>query len=184
MNNNSSSLLLLAVASLILSVQAQGQQAEVQEKEEVVGSLPYEVIVRARVTRAHLRQLITKVEDDFFTKFNELNLDDAYDIACYKHTPTMSHISERVCEPWFVLHTRNLNSSEVTMFIGSTGKWTPGSARSAYILTPRTLQRETRSDYEVLQEKMEELTQSDAEFRSIGNALAELKSRLENFGDE
>lgn len=184
MNGKHSGLFLAAIASLVCTVQAQEEQIESHEKEEVVGSLPYEVIVRPRVTRAHLRELITEVEDDFFAKFNELNLDDAYDIACYKHTPTMSHISERVCEPWFVLNTRNLNSSEVTMFLGSTGKWTPGSARSAYILTPRTLQRETRSDYEILQEKMEELTKSDAEFRSIGNALAELKARLENFANE
>lgn len=177
-------LFILAIANLVFTTQAQEDQLNVQDKEQVVGSLPYEVIVRPRVTRAHLRDLITKVEDDFFAKFNELNLDDAYDIACYKHTPTMSHISERVCEPWFVLHTRNLNSSEVTMFLGNSGKWTPGSARSAYILTPRTLQHETRSDYEILQEKMEELTKSDAEFRSIGNALAELKARLEQYGSE
>ena len=161
-----------------------GAQQEKNDAAEVVGSLPYEVIVRPRVTRAHLRELITKVEDDFFAKFNELNIDDAYDIACYKHTPIMSHISERVCEPWFVLNTRNLNSTEVTMFLGNAGKGVAGSERSAYLLTPRALNRETSSDYEILQEKMEELTRSSPEFRSIGNALAELKARLEKFGDE
>jgi len=154
------------------------------ENEAVVGQLPYEVIVRPQITRAGLRELIIEVEDDFFEKFNELNIDDAYDILCYKHTPIMSHISERVCEPWFVMDARNLNASEVTMLLGDIGKWTPGGGRSAYVLTPRTLKREKRTDYEILQEKMEELTRSDEEFRSIGNALAELKARLENFGTD
>lgn len=152
-------------------------------REQRVGQLPYEVIVRPRITRRDLRQLISKVEEDFFSRFNEINIDDAYDIVCYRQTPIMSHISERVCEPRFTMDTRNLNASEVTMLLGGSGVWTPGGGRSAYVLTPRTLQRENRTDYEVLQEKMEELTRTDAEFRSIGNALAELKQRLEEFGE-
>jgi hypothetical protein len=153
-------------------------------QETVVGSLPYEVIVTPTINRQGLRALITQVEDDFFEKFNELNIDDYYDVICYKYTPTMSHISKRVCEPRFIMETRNLNANDVTMLIGSVGKWSVGSAKSAFVFTPRTLHKEKRTDYEVLQDKMEELTRSDSEFRSIGNALAELKSRLENYDNE
>lgn len=172
-------LLAIAVASLIFNVQAQDGQIEEQGNEEVVGSLPYEVIVRPRVTRAHLRDLITKVEDDFFARFNELNIDDAYDIVCYKHTPIMSHISVRVCEPLFLLRSRNLNASETTMLLSD--KY---SKSDTWLFTDRELRRENRTDFGELQNKMEEFTRADAEFRSIGNALAELKARIENFGDE
>ncbi len=162
--------------------QSDAQQDAIEQT--VVGTLPYEVVVRSRISRRGLRELIQRVEDDFFDKFNELNIDDYYDVICYKHTPTMSHISERICEPRFIMETRNLNASEVTMLIGNVGKWTAGSAKSAFAFTPRTLHREKRSDYEILQEKMEELTSADSEFRSIGNALAELKARLENYESE
>jgi len=151
------------------------------ENEAVVGQLPYEVIVRPQITRAGLRDLIQEVEEDFYERFNELNIDDFYDIVCYKFLPTMTHIPERRCEPLFLMRSRNLSVSETTMILGATGY---GARRSALLLTPRALQKENKPDFGVLQEKMEELTRSDTEFRSIGNALAELKSRLENYGSE
>ena len=82
--------------------------------------LPYEVIVTPNVTKKDLRQLIQQVEEDFFARFNELNIDDDYDVICYRYTPTNSHISRRVCEPNFKIRARADNASE-TAFALITG---------------------------------------------------------------
>lgn len=172
--------LILALVMLIgnaLAAQEDEQEEEINTEE--IAQVPYEVIVTPTVTRGRLRELIVAVEDDFFARFNELNIDDAYDIVCYKYTPTMSHISERVCEPLFLMRSRNLNVSETTMLLGMTGM---GARRSSNLLDPRAMRMEVEPDYRILQTKMEEFTRTDDEFRSIGNALAELKSRLENYG--
>jgi len=156
-------------------------RAEEAAEESVIGQLPYEIVVRPQISRAGLRDLIQKVEEDFYERFNELNIDDFYDIVCYKFLPTMTHIPERRCEPLFLMRSRNLNASETAMILGLKDR---GARRSAFLFTPRMLQKENKPDFVVLQDMMEEFTQSDTEFRSIGNALAELKSRLENYGSE
>lgn len=146
---------------------------------------PYEIIIQPTLTRTHLRGLIQTVEEDFFDRFNELNIDDDYDIVCYKHTPTMSHISERVCEPLFLLRARGENSSEVTFLLGSTSKDAVNQASgSANLQTPDVMKRNMKREFNILQEKMEELNSSDDELRSIGSVLAQLKARLKNFGRE
>ncbi|GJM12379.1 MAG: hypothetical protein DHS20C12_07820 [Pseudohongiella sp.] len=162
-----------------------GQDAPVYEEATQQRRLPYEVVVRPNVTRGDLRNLIQGVEDDFFEKFNELNIDENYDIVCYKHTPTMSHISERVCEPLFLIRARGSNASESAFLGGSQGKDAFNQSRgSAFLDTPDIMKRVKKKDFEILQEKIEELNRSNEELRSIGSVLAQLKSRLENFGKD
>jgi len=143
--------------------------------------LPYEVIVTPTVTRGRLQKLIIQVEDDLFAKFNELNIDDDYDVFCYEFIPTMSHIRKRVCDPAFLITARSSNSAEFASSWGACSK----CIKSTPTLLPQNALRTIHGmNFEILQEKMEELTRADLEFRSIGNALAELKSRLEDFGKD
>ena len=45
------------------------------------GRAPYEIVITPTVTRTDLRTMIQTVEDDFFARFNELNIDENYDIV-------------------------------------------------------------------------------------------------------
>jgi len=158
------------------------------DKSEQTARLPYEVIITPTIRRGDIRKLIVQVEDDFFAKYNELNLDDDYDVACYQEKITMSHITTRVCEPWFMIKARGEASAEMAYSLGSkfgSASSPPVGAQSApMIYTVREIRQKMDPEYETLQIKMEEFTRGNLEFRSIGNALAELKSRLENFGED
>ena len=148
------------------------------DAEEIV-AMPYEIIVTPFVTRRDLRGMIDKVEDDFIDKFNELNLDDDYDIQCGKITPTASHIRKRVCEPNFYIQARADDASKNMFLLGN-----PLAGRSFYLQSSHSLEKEKAREYEILQEKVDELTQENRDLRGIGLVLGELKRRLENFGKE
>ncbi|GJM12375.1 MAG: hypothetical protein DHS20C12_07780 [Pseudohongiella sp.] len=49
------------------------------------------------------------------------------------------------------------------------------------LLNRRGIRRETGTEFQVLEEKIDEFYRSDRELNSIGNAMAEIKSRIEDF---
>lgn len=173
----------LLVVAFCATAQDVSQSQETASSADTDSEKPYQIVVTGRVTRARLRELIADVEDDFFEKFNELNIDDAYDVLCYKFTPTMSHISQRVCEPAFKIRERAFNASEVGHILACSG-FCGDTGLSAYLMSPRDLNRQVKPDFETLQEKLEELSRTDEEFRQIGNVLAELKYRLDNYSEQ
>ena len=61
-----------------------------------------EIIVTAPRTLRSMRAEIDEVQDRAFALFNELNVDNDYDIVCRRETPTGSHIPVRVCRPRYV----------------------------------------------------------------------------------
>lgn len=177
----------IAASTFILSTLSNAQDDLGGTEDEGISSQrkPYEIVITPTITRARLRDLIVDVEDDFFSRFNELNIDDNYDIVCYKHTPIMSHISQRVCEPLFLWRARGANSSDVTFLLGSGGKDAINQAsQAAAVVTPGAMRIDKKKDFEVLQEKMEELNRTDEELRSIGSVLAQLKARLAGIGQD
>lgn len=175
----------IMILALFASNLAAAQTDPIMEEEsdqKLESSKPYEIVITPTISRTKLRELIADVEEDFYEKFNELNIDDSYDIVCYKHTPTMSHIWRRVCEPWFMLQSRGEMASEVTFLLGH-GSPSARESGIGMVKSDRQLIREKKRSYEELQTLMEEFSRSDGEFRQIGEVLAELKYRLENYGD-
>ena len=169
----------MLAAALFLSASAQAQQEELAG-EQSTAEKPYEIIITPTVSRANLRSLISDVEEDFYEKFNEINVDDDYDIFCYKQKPTMSHISRRICEPLFMYKARGDMASEVTFFLSSGN---PGAQAMgmAMLKSDRQLVSDKHREFDKLLELLQEHTRSNPEFRQIGNVLAELKYRLENY---
>ncbi len=170
---------------LILPAPTSAQDNSLIDDTQQVARLPYEVVVTPTITISDLRKLIVAVEDDFFEKFNELNIDDDYDVACYKEKVTMSHITTRICEPWFMIKARGDAAGEMAYNLGTTFATGPfgtavGSQQAPMAYSAPELRKKMAEEYETLQEKMEQFTRVDFEFRSIGNALAELKARMEN----
>lgn len=166
-----------ALSSALLA----GQDSPTLSESRPTTRLPYEVVVTPTVTRTTLRRLIIEVEEDFVDRFNELNLDDYYDVLCYKHVPTGSHRSQKVCEPDFLIKTRGQNASDNAFMLA---QGFAGARDAIVVLTPRMLKQRLKNEYVVLQEKVEELTRSDVELRSMGTALVELRNRLKDFGRE
>lgn len=174
-------ILLTSLSSLAIGQESTTENQSSSASDET----PYEIVITGEVTRTRLRDMIVEVEEAFFARFNELNIDDDYDIRCYKHTPTMSHISERVCEPEFMIRARGNNASETAFLLGQKGKDTVNAAQnSSFVKNPTAMRREVEKYYKILQEKLEAMSVEDATFRSIGNDLATLKNRLENHGQD
>jgi hypothetical protein len=55
-----------------------------------------EIVVHGKALE-NLRVRIERAEDDVYTRFNEINSDDSYDIHCYDRMQKGSHIKKRVC---------------------------------------------------------------------------------------
>jgi hypothetical protein len=55
-----------------------------------------EIIVRGKALEG-LRLRIERAEADVYTRFNDINSDDSYDIHCYERAPTGTRITKRVC---------------------------------------------------------------------------------------
>lgn len=166
---------------ILSSTLVSAQDSSATDDTKLETNLPYEVIVRGDVTRASLRRLIVEVEEDFWDKFNELNIDNDYDVRCYKFKRTGSHLKARICEPNFYAKAKGENAHH-TFFLMSSGS--VGARRSAWLFTPNALRNEKYSEFEVLREKLEEFTSSEREFRLIGNAWADLMQRLDNYGND
>ncbi len=175
-------LFLLAAAFLLPSAGA--QEAAASAPAAYSDPRPYEIVITPKITRLDLRNLIEQVEEDFFAKFNELNLDDEYDIFCYRYTPTMSHISKRLCEPAFIIRARGDMASQATFRLGSSSTIGSGGREAAFVLPPAGMRKEVKPEFDTLEKKMEELNASNPELRSIGNVLAELKWRLKNYSSQ
>ena len=176
----------LAQASAQTATEPQdSQQTEIASEVPTSSEQPYQVVVTGQLTRSRLRNLIEDVEEDFFAKFNELNTDDAYDMYCYEYTPTMSHIKKRACEPLFLIKYREQQTNDQlhNLSNGQIGQ-NVGLALSGIYLEKTQLMAKSQSrHYEILIQKMEDLTQSNQELGEIADAMQQLKLRLENYGN-
>ncbi len=166
-------LFLLSSMAFLLSHNTVAQDTSGSPQSAAISRMPYQITVTPNPSRARLKKLVDEVEDDFIDRFNELNLDDDYDIQCGKVTPTMSHIRTRVCEPNFYIEARAENVSNFLFSEGGT-----------YLLSSSAMEKETHREFEVLQQKVNELTETDRDLREVAYVLAELKRRLKNYGKE
>ncbi len=175
-----------AALFLVMASSAGGSWAQQETESKSLKSEagePYEVVVSGRPTRARYQELIEDVEEDFFAKFNELNIDDEYDMYCYEYTPTMSHIKRRACEPLFMIARRAKNASDAVFMISAGGNSAPLASKlgGVYLESPDEMVKYEKRNYEVLVKKMEELTASNRELGEIASVMEQLKFQLENY---
>ncbi len=62
--------------------------------------MPEVEINARRESLSHLRAEIVRLEDDFYSKYNQLNADKQYDIECGRIAPTGSVLKRRDCVPY------------------------------------------------------------------------------------
>ena len=149
------------------------------------GLIPYEIVITPTISRTGLRELIEDVEEDFYEQFNELNIDDDYDIVCYKNTPLGTHIWRRTCEPIFMYKMRGEMAGMVTFLLSGAGVSFGGDDKKAsavgFARTDLQLTKERKREYSRLQELMVEYVEQDTTLAEIGSVLGQLKHRLENY---
>ena len=169
-------LLSLSPLTFLISSLAVAQDTSESQEASPVTRLPYEITVTPNPSRRDLQKLIDEVEDDFVSRFNELNLDDDYDIHCDMVTPTMSHIKTRVCEPSFYIQARADNASTYVQALLNGG--------APFLLSASALRKDTSREFDILQEKADEPIATDQDLRGVAYVLGELKNRLKNFGSD
>ncbi len=67
-----------------------------------------EVQINAQLEKLSvMRAEIEKLEDQFYSKYNELNTDHQYDVTCRYEQHTGSHVLSRLCQPDFIAKARD-----------------------------------------------------------------------------
>ncbi len=134
---------------------------------------PTEIVVTPMLQISDLRKLMAEAEDDTYAKYNELNLDDDYDIMCWRSKPTMSHITRRTCEPLFL--TRERSDNHGFALLNMARKNGVGFGIASELQLKLMLKRE----YEELQRRMAAFTSTDPEFRALMQKLLDLRAAVE-----
>jgi hypothetical protein len=124
-----------------------------------------EQVVIDDLTAPQLRAEIEKIQSEFYRVFNSLNEDDDYDIICQKYTETGTNISDRACEPRFMIDRRGENAKNYQAGLDD-------------LLTPEMLVAELQSEFELLTEKMNEVARQSDYFRELNQILGMLRARL------
>ena len=103
---------------------AQEEQATAEAPAEDAGYANLEeIVVTAPRTLRSMRAEIDRVQDRALALFNELNVDNDYDIVCRRETPTGSHIPRQVCRPRYMIR---LEADATQDFLAGDGYFDPG----------------------------------------------------------
>ncbi|MFK7864332.1 MAG: hypothetical protein AB8B95_08935 [Pseudohongiellaceae bacterium] len=175
--------------SLLYSVLVLGQSQTVSTATGAtgsIGSLPTEIIVTPLMNRRHLRSLIAKTEEDFVNRFNELNLDEKYDIDCYRYRSTRSHIRKRICEPKFFRDSRRADASLAALNINQFKAGGPvwGLLELVQVQSDSQIRWGHSQDYQRMREKVVNLTNSDEALKTLIHNLNELSAGLKSYGKD
>lgn len=175
--------LLFASIFSSVSLMAQDQVSTASSTSQSSNALPTEIIVTPLMNRRNLRSLISQVEEDFVKRFNELNLDDDYDVDCYSYTSTGTHLTKEICEPKFFRDSRREDAQTAAININQRKKGAPVIAvlEAVQVQSDEELALGVKEKYAIMQEKVAELTNSDEALKVLIGNLNELNYALENY---
>jgi hypothetical protein len=127
-----------------------------------------EVIVRGR-SRTMLRLQIRLAEDAIYSRFNDINGDDEYDIVCRQETLTGTHIPRRVCQPNFWRAAQARAGEEATRKL-----------QGSFALDAQQFEAEAVTKRRLLAKKMQTLINEDPQLRQAVARLVSLKQAASN----
>src|SRR6478609_11531373 len=58
-----------------------------------------------------VRRALLEAEDRFYSRYNQLNTDDEYDVECRVEAPLGQRLKQRTCEPRFVVEAARDNTT-------------------------------------------------------------------------
>ncbi|MFK7862951.1 MAG: hypothetical protein AB8B95_01875 [Pseudohongiellaceae bacterium] len=174
----------LAIYALLVSLTFIPTSLSAQEKRQqtnVANGVPSEIIVTpySNMNRRSIRALISKTEEEFINRFNELNLDEDYDIDCYRYTSSSSHFKQKICEPKFFKAARSADASLATFNLLQAT--TVHQLESVQVQSDQSLRSGLQGKYSELQLKVRAFANSDNALQDLLIKLMDLNSSLENF---
>lgn len=113
-----------------------------------------------------LRTEIEKIQNEFYRVFNASIDEEHLKVECTRYTPTSSHISERVCEPKFMVDARNENIRD----------W---QEETDVLQTPAELRLGMQAEFEELTAAMNAVMEESQYFRELNGILRMLRGRME-----
>ena len=138
------------------------------------GEVTDEIIVKGEKSLSALRREVWDLEEDFYSRYNELNDDRDYDVKCFFETPTGTRVKNHVCRARFVTNA----------YSAGAGKKRFGSAMDAR----NDENSEVAVKTEIFQQKLEALIASDPELQAAlakyNNARAQFMEQLHASGNE
>lgn len=81
--------------------------AEIEQPPAADVTLDEVTVTAMRLRLAELRENLTRLEEQIYARYNDLNKVDKYDILCSDYTRTGTHLSQRYCRPQFEEDARN-----------------------------------------------------------------------------
>ncbi|MDE0733592.1 MAG: hypothetical protein OSB72_11110 [Gammaproteobacteria bacterium] len=132
---------------------------------QVSGRQIEEIQVIGARTFFSLRMQIVEEENKLYGMFNELNSNDDFDIECQKIAPTGTHISQRVCEPRFVIEMRARMARDWVSGIGE-------------LNSTSDLGVETADQMEKLEEEHDRIAIEHPEYLETLRSFADLQAAL------
>lgn len=165
--------------------QQKGQEDQSAESsQDSANRMPQEIIVTpySNMNRRSIRSLISKTEEEFINRFNELNLDDDFDIDCYKYSASSTFIKQEICEPNFFREARRTDGSLAAFNMAQAT--TIFQLEAVQVQSDRSLRSGLSKEYVVLQRKVAALANSDDALKSLVTKLIELNYSLDNYNKD
>lgn len=126
-----------------------------------------EIIVKGHLLQLdELRAAITEAEDRVYSRYNELNDDPRFDIACRFEARTGTRLARRTCEPVYLIESRTEN-------VVSTLRNTDANVRLENNIT---LANQRLSE---LQRRMRQIAETDPQVQRAMVEHAKLKERYD-----
>lgn len=124
------------------------------------------LIVIDDLSRVELRAEIEKIENEFYRIFSASIDDDRLKISCGTYVPTGSHISQRTCEPKFVVDARSKNIQGWLSWVD-------------VLQSPADLREGLGQDFAKLTAAMNVVLKENQYFRELNSILRMLRARME-----
>lgn len=177
----------LVFTSIFMSIAALAQDQDDKTSnaaQTAASDLPQEIIVTpySNMNRRNIRSLISKTEREFVDRFNELNLDDDFDIDCYKYSAASTFIKQEICEPVFFREARRLDGSLAAF--NMTQATNLFQLEAVQVQSDPSLRSGLSKEYAVLQNKVAALANSDEALKTLVTKLIELNYSLENYNKD
>lgn len=159
-------------------------QEQKESSESAAGNIPSEIIVTpySNMNRRNLRTLIAKTEEEFIERFNQLNLDDDYDIDCYRYSSSSTHIKQKICEPKFFRSARSADASLAAFNLFQATNLI--QLESVQVQSDQSLRSGLQGDYRELQIKVGAFANSDTTLQDLSIKLMELNDSLKNYNKD
>jgi hypothetical protein len=127
-----------------------------------------------------LQAEMVRVENEYFTLYNQLNTDHQYDMVCRKERPTGSSFDVRICQPQYVLTAKEATASNRMQSAVSAGQ-SAGPANSAGPdvgnTVPGVAGQLNKDD--AFRKNMLDVLQKSPELQALGKKRDELQARYD-----